>query len=165
MFPTTSGVANTPATAVVPSVPTSVVSTQATVGAPDAPISVVNTLATADVQYADISEASIRVIVGARSVAISANKKLRRDGGRGYVFPPRRNRSPHAGHSISSKSMRFISAGKIALRAFGQNVSRDASTFSRLILRDFGMRRPFTYLDSGSVCRAGSPQFRAPAPA
>ena len=46
------------------------------------------------------------------------------------------NRSPHAGHSIRSKSTRRISAGEIAFPHFGHTASRDACTLSRLILRD-----------------------------
>jgi hypothetical protein len=76
MSQTTSGVANTRATAAVPSAPTTAVSTRATVGAPDVPISEANMPATADVRYADIPVASMRVIAGARSVARSAKRRL-----------------------------------------------------------------------------------------
>ena len=43
------------------------------------------------------------------------------------------NSSPQAGHFILSKSTRCISAGVMTFPHFGQIVSRDASTFVRLI--------------------------------
>jgi hypothetical protein len=49
------------------------------------------------------------------------------------------NRSPHAGHSIHSKSTRLTSTGVMTVPHFGQTASRDARTFSRLTLRDLGI--------------------------
>jgi hypothetical protein len=42
------------------------------------------------------------------------------------------NRSPHAGHSIRSKSTRRSSAGEITFPHFGHVASRDGCTLSRL---------------------------------
>jgi transcriptional regulator with XRE-family HTH domain len=59
-------------------------------------------------------------------------------------FPPGANLSPHAGHSIFSKSMRRTSAGEILFPHFGQTASRDAFTFSMFIFRDLGTRPLWT---------------------
>jgi hypothetical protein len=45
------------------------------------------------------------------------------------------NRSPHAGHSMCSKSTCRLSAGEIFFPHFGQTASSYACTFARLIFR------------------------------
>jgi hypothetical protein len=65
------------------------------------------------------------------------------------------NCSPHTGHSIRSKSTRRTSAGEITFPHFGHTLSIDASTFSRLIFRERGMRAILIPTVTYAVCTLG----------
>jgi hypothetical protein len=60
-----------------------------------------------------------------------------------HFLGPGANRSPHTGHSIRSKSMRFTLAGVITCAHFGHTLSSDASTLTRLIFFRLGTVRAF----------------------
>ena len=78
-------------------------------------------------------------VTSAECEEMRAERRLRTQRPLSVFQPVGRNFSPHTGHSIRSKSTRLTRSGVIVNPHFGQLLSSEASTFSRLIVRDRGI--------------------------